>query len=160
MKLSLRNTHNGLVPIDEKGREWKGGLQLGAIVDANFPDESAGTVPMLRTWYKWMDETAREMARRGCTMPLFVDSRGRTRGSRPFKKEDAHDLFTSMYLGVDEQGRRKSWTMSDNENEVQASMEDRLWAMDRHLEWCAERGIKLTIPRNSEYQKHREAQAA
>jgi hypothetical protein len=160
MKLSLQKTSSGLIPITEKGRAWIANLDPAAVIEANLPDEVIGTVPMLRTWRKWMTETAAEMNRRGCHMPMYVDHKGQPQGQRPMNGDDAHELFTSTYLGVDEQGRRKSWSLSDKEDEVQASMGDRLHAMDTHVQWCLERGIKLTIPRNGEYYKYREASAS
>lgn len=155
MKVTLRRAEHGLVPANDKGTKFFEGLAVGDELLANFPDEFAGTIPMLRTWRKWMQETATAMCHYGCTMPLFVDSKGVPHGTRPYSAEDAHIQFTSVYLGVDEQGRRKSWSMSESMEEVQASAGDRLWAMDQHLQWCAEKGIKLTIPVKSEYFKHK-----
>lgn len=160
MKIMLKKSPYGLYPVTDRGQQWLASQELGAEFEATMPNESLGTVPMLRTWRKWMAETARHMAASGCTMPMYIDKHGEHHGRRPFNADDAHELFTSLYLGTDEHGRRKSWSLSSNDDEVQASMGDRLWAMDQHVIWCTERGIKLTIPRNSEYQKHREEQAA
>lgn len=158
MKITLTRSPKGLYPDTEKGRQWLLGLEMGAIVEASFPDETIGTVPMLRTWRKWMAETAAFMAARGCTMPHYIDKDGKHHGTRPFNADDAHELFTSTYLGVDEHGRRKSWSLTSADNEIQASMGDRLHAMDTHLQWALEKGIKLTIPRKSEYQQYRDGE--
>jgi hypothetical protein len=160
MKLTLKKSPYGLVPDTDKGKQWLLGLDMGAVVEANMPDETQGTIPMLRTWRKWMGETAAFMAARGCTMPHYIDSSGKHHGTRPFNADDAHELFTSTYLGVDEEGKRKSWSLTSADTEVQASMGDRLHAMDTHLLWCMEKGIKLTIPRKSEYQQLRNQEMA
>lgn len=152
--MKFRIGNNVLLPECEKAREEVAKLKIGGIAHVEFSDKDPGSVNMLRTWRGWMGETARHMAHMGCTMPLYIDSQGNPHGSRPFNADDAHELFTSKYLGSDESGRRKSWTMSrKDDGTVQASIGDRLWAMDRHLEWATEKGIKLTIPRNSEYTK-------
>lgn len=158
MKITLQKGPHGLIPTTIKGKRWYAGLEIGAVVEAKLPEEVAGTVPMLRTWMKWMAETAQAMSARGCKMPLYIDSSGKHHGERAFCQDDAHALFTSTYLGVDESGKRKSWSLSSADDEVQASMGDRLHAMDTHVQWCLERGIKLTIPRNSEYQSYRQEQ--
>jgi len=160
LKVLLKKSPYGLYPESEKGKQWLIGLDMGAIIEANFPDESVGTIPMLRTWRKWMQETATAMCHHGCTMPLYIDSKGIPHGKRPYNADDAHEQFTSVYLGVDEEGRRKSWSMTSDDSEVQASMGDRLHAMQTHQEWCMEKGIKLTIPRNSEYRQQMEKQCA
>jgi hypothetical protein len=160
VKLTLKKTIFGFSAVTPEGQKYLDQLQLNDEVEVSVADGNPGSWPMLKTWRKWMDETAREMSRRGCTMPLYTDSKGVSHGTRPFKADDAHDLFTSTYLGTDEQGRRKTWSLTDKRDEVQASKGDRLWAMDMHVQWCLERGIKLTIPSNSEYRKLHQQQAA
>ena len=124
------------------------------VIDVEIVNDDTGSVNMLRTWRGWMNETATAMNHWGCTMPLYVDSDGLPHGKRPYTGNDAHEQFTSVYLGVDENGARKSWTLSRKpDGTVLASIGDRLWAMDTHLAWCAEKGVKLTIPRKSEYRK-------
>ena len=126
----------------------------GDVVDLSPSDKDPGSINMLRTWRGWMKETAVWMQHRGCTMPMYINSQGDPKGSRPYNEKDAHEQFTGLYLGTDDQGRRKSWTMSKKDpDSVQASIGDRLWAMDSHLAWCTQYGIKLTIPNNSEYSK-------
>lgn len=131
----------------------------GMVIEIDLDPKDPGSINMLRTWRGWMKETAIWMQHRGCTMPLFVDSKGNPHGSRPYNEKDAHEQFTSLYLGIDEQGRRKSWSMEKNDPaSVQASIGDRLWAMDQHLAWCTDKGVKLTIPRKSEYRKLKQEQ--
>lgn len=153
MKLTLKKSPYGLYPVTDTGKQYLAALEMGIEVEVSVADGNPGSWSMLKTWRKWMAETAAEMARRGCTMPLYIDSQGNRHGSRPFKADDAHDLFTATYLGTDENGKRKTWSLTDKDDEVQASKWDRLHAMDMHVIWCAERGIKLTIPDNSEYRK-------
>lgn len=160
MKLTLKKTIFGFIAITEAGQKYFELLQLGDEFEASVADGNPGSWPMLKTWRKWMDETAREMSRRGCTMPTYIDPEGVSHGTRAFKADDAHDLFTSMYLGTDNEGRRKTWSLTDKDGEIQASKGDRLWAMQMHVDYCMERGIKLTIPSNSEFRKLQEAQAA
>lgn len=155
-KGNFRVTKSGFEPIDAEALVIHRKLDVGTFVELEHKDRSRGTVPMLRTWRGWMRETARHMARHGCTMPLMFDKDGNPFGSRPFNEYDAHELFTSRFLGVDEFGRRKSWAMNpEGDEEVTATMADRLWCMDRMMEWAAEKGINLTIPRNSQYEEER-----
>lgn len=153
MLINLTKTSTGLVPKNQQAFEALEKYENGADVDVQIKPESTGTVPMLKTWRGWMNETALAMRHYGCTMPLYVDKDGNPKGSRPYSSQDAHEHFTSVYLGVDELGRRKSWSMSKDPDFIQASMADRLWAMNTHLDWCSEKGIKLTIPENSEFRK-------
>lgn len=145
----------GFAPADTQAMAIHRKLEHGTFVELDYKDSSRGSQSMLNTWMLWMGQTAAFMAAKGCTMPLYIDSQGNHHGSRPFAKEDAHALFTMTYLGADEQGRRKSWSRNQNPDEVQASMTDRLWAMECHIEWCAERGIQITIPRKGEFQEQR-----
>lgn len=159
MKFRLGN--NVLLPECEKAREEMNNHPIGSVVNIEFSDKDPGSVNMLRTWRGWMNETATHMAHMGCTMPLYIDSKGDPHGSRPFNADDAHELFTMKYLGSDDQGRRKTWSMSrKDDGTVQASIGDRLWAMQSHLDWCSERGINITIPRNSEFNQLTEKQCA
>lgn len=153
MKLTLKKSPYGLYPVTEAGQKYYSQLEQGAEVEVSVADGNPGSWPMLKTWRKWMGETAAFMAAQGCTMPHYIDSKGKHHGKREFTGDDAHDLFTSTYLGTDENGKRKTWSLTDKDDEIQASKWDRLWAMDSHVTWCAERGIKLTIPDNSEYRK-------
>ena len=156
MILNFKTSSMGLIPNSEATSKHLRKYEQGAEIDLEVIPESTGTVSMLRTWRMWMKETAIFMRHHGCTMPLFIDKHGMPKGTRPYNADDAHEQFTSVYLGRDEQGRRKSWSISKDPDVTQASMADRLWAMDTHLDWCTEKGITLTIPKkNSEYVKEK-----
>lgn len=155
MKATFEVTQSGFRPADADAVKLHRKIQPGSFAELEHKDKSRGSQSMLNTWMMWMGQTAAFMAAQGVTMPLYIDSKGNHHGKREFKQLDAHALFTMTYLGADEQGRRKSWSRNQNPDEVQASMEDRLWAMERHIEWCAERGIQITIPREGEFQEQR-----
>ena len=106
--------------------------------------------PMKKTWRMWMSETAAWMAERGATMPLVVRADGSFSGSRKFTPEDAHELWVRTWLGVDENGDRYK-TASDDKAQM-------LHMMNRHVQWAAERGLSLTIPKDGEYKKLNERQ--
>lgn len=153
---------NGVaIPACNESFKVMGEQENGAQIELHLGDKDPGSVNLLRTWRMWMAETATWMCHRGCTMPLFIDAKGIPHGSRPYNGDDAHEQFTSIYLGTDENGKRKSWTRSKNKSDaVQASIGDRLWAMDQHLAYMTEKGCKLTIPRKSEYHKLQREQLA
>ena len=129
-------------------------MPIGKPFIATVDDGDTGSLSMLKTWRKWMAETSHYMAASGCTMPTYCDREGVAHGKRPFNENDAHELFTMRWLGSNEHGVRYSWSMSrKNPYAVVAPKGKRLFAMDRHLEWATERGIKLTIPNSGEYAK-------
>lgn len=101
--------------------------------------------PMKKTWRMWMSETAKWMAERGATMPLLVNAQGVAYKSRPFDANDAHELFVRQYLGVNEDGERYK-TATDDKAQM-------LHMMNLHIQWTAERGLSLTIPKEGEYMK-------
>jgi hypothetical protein len=144
---------NKLIPASDEALEVVKKLQPGQWLMLSPVERSTGTVPMLRTWRGWMRQTATRMAAGGCFMPLCFDADGNPHGRRPFNEYDAHELFTLKWLGADENGQRYSWAMrkTSNSDAVPAPRDRRLYAMDKHVAYCAERGIALTIPRNSEY---------
>ena len=101
--------------------------------------------PMKKTWRMWMSETAKWMADNGATMPLVIRADGTLSGSRKFNAEDAHELWVRHWLGVDENGERYK-TASDDKGQM-------LTMMNKHVQWAAERGLSLTIPKDGEYKK-------
>ena len=113
---------------------------------------------MGQTWRMWMKEVAAHMCHAGCTMPHYYDSKGNPHGSRPFNASDAHELFTSQFLGKDEEGDRLSWKMDSDGGVKVATKEQRLFAMDKFVVWATERGIPITIPRRGDYANYREMQ--
>lgn len=151
MELLLKKCGGMYAPYGDESKAAFRKVPLGKVMRCEVKNESTGTVPMLRTWRGWMAETARHMAAMGCVMPLYIDSKGVPHGTRPFNADDAHELFTIQWLGCDEDGRRYSWAISNNPDVTVAPKSKRLYAMDKHVQFCAERGIKITIPRNGEY---------
>lgn len=158
MELLLKKCGGMFAPYGDESKSAFKKQPLGAIMRCELKNESTGTVPMLRTWRGWMGETAKFMAAAGCFMWMYVDKNGVGHGKRPFNANDAHDLFTSRWLGLDEQGRRYSWAMSKDPELTVAPKFLRLHAMNLHLQYATERGIKLTIPRNSEFQRLQDEQ--
>lgn len=104
---------------------------------------------MARLWRKWMEVTSKFMASNGAKMPLMINSKGEVYGERPFNAQDAHELFTSQWLGLNENGERLSWAKSEGANT--ADKGQRFIAMMKHQQWCIEKGINLPKPRNSEF---------
>lgn len=122
-----------------------GGALKFVITESN----GNGKVGMLRLWRKWMSITAEFMANGGVTMPLMYDKDGKPYGKRRFNANDAHELFTAQWLGLDHQGNRLSWVMSEGSNV--ADKGQRVMAMMKHQNWCIEKGINLPKPRDSEF---------
>lgn len=116
--------------------------------------ERAGTMPMLALWWVWMTEIAKIMAANGCTMPLYIDSKGNANGTRPFSKDDAHELYTLKFLGSGASGQRLSWSMcKSNPSALVADKGQKLFAMRQMHDWATDRGYTLSNPESSEYQK-------
>ena len=111
---------------------------------------------MAKLWRKWMSITASYMANNGSKMPLMVREDGSWYGSRPFDANDAHELFTRQWLGVDSAGKRLSWQKKEGANV--ADKGQRFIAMMKHQNWCIEKGIDLPLPRDSEYSELQEQQ--
>ena len=93
------------------------------------------------------------MAANGATMPLCISANGQNYGSRPFNADDAHELFTARWLGVDADGNRLSWSKQGREGMRAATKGERFLAMQQHEDWATERGIILLNPRDSEYRQ-------
>jgi len=106
---------------------------------------------MARLWRAWMSTTADFMAARGVTMPLMLTSEGSQYGSRPFSADDAHELFTAQWLGVDAEGKRLSWSRSGRDDMRPADKGERFSAMQKHEQWAIDKGLMLIKPRESEY---------
>jgi len=121
------------------------------IVTVQKPN--TGKWGMARLWRQWMTTTAKFMAENGCTMPHYQTKSGDMVGSRPFNASDAHELFTSRWLGLDENGKRLSWSKSGDEDKRAATKGERFNAMRLHDQWALEKGITLLQPRGSEYEQ-------
>ena len=119
---------------------------------------NTGRWGMARLWRSWMEATAKFMAANGCTMPLMISPKGEPYGKRPFAAEDAHELFTSRWLGVDADGTRLSWSKAGHDGMRAATKGERFNALRCHEAWATERGIQLFSPRDSEYRMMQEEQ--
>ena len=150
MNIVLQKTHSmGLIALNENDYE-----HLPQNFVANIQEQSAGSMSMKNLWWSWMGATADYMAASGAYMPLFMDSDGNEHGKRRFNKDDAHELFTSKWMGTDNEGKRYSWKVRNPaEGEKIAPKSKRLYAMEKHQAWCSERGIKLLNPEDSEFRK-------
>ena len=155
MQVVLQKTHgNGLIVLSDSDYQ-----KMPNNCIALIEEPSSGSMSMKNLWWSWMQTTAAFMAGNGVTMPLMINARGEYYGSRPFDKNDAHELFTSKWMGTDENGKRYSWKVRNPaENERIATKSMRLHAMEEHQCWCVKRGIKLLNPEDSEFRKLQKAQ--
>ena len=113
---------------------------------------NVGKWGMAKLWRAWMATTAEFMASRGVTMPLMTKANGETFGARPFNADDAHELFTYQFLGVDENGKRLSWSKQGNDEMRSATKAERYYALNRLEVWGIDKGLMLFKPRDSEYE--------
>jgi len=154
MRIKLCHIQGKFVPSDDDARAFMIDVQEGQVIEVDIVEQkNPGSQTLLNTWMMWMQETAQHMAWQGVTMPLYIRSNGEMVGKRAFEQRDAHELFTSQYLGLDADGLRKTWSRTKSTEEIQASVGDRLFAMDTHKQWAIEKGIQLTIKKDSQYMK-------
>ena len=111
---------------------------------------------MAKLWRIWMASTAKWMADNGATMPLVIKN-GKPWGEREFKSDDAHDLFTMQWLGVDTDGNRLSWSKTGRDGMRAATKGERFTAMLRHEQWMVEKAIAAYQPRDSEFMELKES---
>lgn len=132
----------------------------GKPLRVQITQKNNGTIPMLKLWRMWMSEIARYKADRGATMPLYFDSEGNAVGQRKFNANDAHEAYTHLCLGSDENGVRYSWAVNSDEYEGRkvASIGQKLHAMQKFHQHCIEHGVPITIPDNSEYKQLQDKQ--
>ena len=147
-----------LLPFDAKAQKMLDSVEDGAIVQLRRTSSDVGSSNMLRTWRMWMAEIAVHGQHRGATMPLMVDRHGEPHGSRPYNSDDAHEMFCNLYLGCNKEGRRLSWSMDPDGEDVVATKSQRLFAMDKVVIWAAENTVPITIPRQGDYWDYMEAQ--
>jgi len=140
---SLRNLLNLILDI------FDGGEEVLSIEVKKWQDPA--TAAMRRTFWKWMDETAKVMADRGVVRPI-MNGKGKVLFNRPINKDDCYELFMSRWGGVDDNGYRASLSNS------RYKKGEMLHIMNQHLAWRTEQGIPLTIPRDSEFSKLNEIQ--
>jgi hypothetical protein len=124
-----------------------------ALVTIEEFDGSIGKWGMSRLWRSWMTSTANFMAANGSIMPLMTKANGDWYGKRPFNEKDAHELFTSVHLGNNKEGKRLSWAKSGDNV---ADKGQRFMACLKHEQWMVDKGIKFLIPRDSEFFKEKQ----
>lgn len=128
-------------------------LETSPILVISIQPENTGKWGMAKLWRMWMKPTAEFMHRGGCTMPLMIKPDGSTWGTRKFEKQDAHELFTSRWLGVDADGTRLSWARKGHDGMRAATKGERFNALRQHEDWATEKGLQLFNPRGSEYEQ-------
>lgn len=155
-RLQFKNINGTLIGFNEHGINYLRGIREKQIVEMKVVETNVGSFAMVKTWRMWMKEIALHMSHKGCTMPLYIDPDGIPRGSQPFDGDDAHELFTKKWLGTDKNGIRYSWGMTSDGDHSVAPKSLRLHAMDHCVQWSAEQGIAITIPREGEYRDYAE----
>lgn len=133
-------------------------LDNDSLLMCSSQPAGTGKWGMARLWRAWMATTAKYMAGNGVKMPLMIKPDGSWYGSRPFNSNDAHELFTTHHLGVDESGARLSWAKSGDQRK--ATKGERFNALRKHENWCVEKGITLFKPKGSEYDQLQDKQNA
>ncbi len=139
--------------LEQFFRDIQEELETNPQLIVTAQSKSTGKWGLSRLWRMWMGITAAWMAGRGCKQPLWIDEKGKHHGSRMFIPQDAHELFTHLWLGADENGKRLSWAKKDHDDMRAATKGERFGALRSHEEYATERGIILLKPRDSEYQK-------
>ncbi len=114
-------------------------------------DSTGGTRGMAKLWHAWMRPTAEYLVQKGYHMPLLLDPEGKPYGQRALTAEDCHQGFTAMWLGVDRDGQRLSWSEKPRAGMRPATPAERYRALLQHEHWATVRGIQL--PRNSEFRQ-------
>lgn len=137
--------------IDQYFEELLKELDEHKLLICSSQPANTGKWGMARLFRKWMATTADFMANNGVTMPLMTKSDGTTYGTRRFNADDAHELFTAQWLGVDQEGVRLSWSKTGRDGMRPATKGERFDALRKHENWCVEKGITLFVPRDSEY---------
>ena len=144
--------------LDEANQLMQKELDEHNVLILTLKPATVGKWGMAKLWYSWMASAAKFMAANGSKMPLMIKSNGEWYGSRPFNEKDAHELFTSQWLGVDEKGIRLSWAKGKHDGMRPASKGERWIALRKMEIWCVEKGINILNPRDSEYRKLTEEQ--
>lgn len=100
------------------------------------------TIPMNKTWRMWMETTGEWLRARGVVIDI-KNGVGEIVLSKPITNEETHEYFVGHWLGRNENGEREKNSKMDK-----ARM---LYMMEKHEQWCIEKGIPIIIPSNSEY---------
>lgn len=126
-----------------------------------------GTMPMRALWAMWMVDIAKYQSDRGATMPILAPETKqdgsigwKVIGSRPFNETDAHEAYTKLCLGCDENGVRFSWAVNSEtyEGRKVADIGRKLHAMQKFHQFCIDNAIPIRIPETSEYQQLQDQQ--
>lgn len=126
-------------------------LEANPSLVVSTQSRDAGKWGMARLWRSWMEKTGTFMASSGVTMPMMIDKQGVIFRTRPFNGNDAHELFTEQWLGVDDKGVRLSWSKRGRDGMRPATKGERYFALNRHEIWALDKGLTLFKPRDSEY---------
>ena len=144
--------------LEEVFNELQAMLDDKPVIVLSAQDGNTGKWGMARLWRSWMATTAKFQAANGVTMPLMISSKGNYYGTRPFNQNDAHELFTTQWLGTGADGLRLSWAKQARDGMRPATKGERYCAMIQHDHWCVERGIQLLKPKGSEYEELQKSQ--
>ena len=128
-------------------------LEKAPLIIVSTQDSGTGKWGMARLWRDWMTTTTKRMVAAGVTMPLCVGPTGESFGSRTFTSEDAHELYTYKWLGVDADGKRLRGGRQARDGMRPATKGERYIALLRHENYCTDKGILLLKPRGSEYEQ-------
>lgn len=128
-------------------------LEETSVLVVTTQNPSTGKWSLARLWRSWMAPTAEWMHNRGAFMPRWFDAEGKPHGRRQFNANDAHELYTHLWLGSDENGNRLSWAKKDHDGMRAATKGERFGALRSHEEYAVDRGILLFKPRDSDYLK-------
>lgn len=128
-------------------------LKESPVLVVSVNSAHTGKWGMTRLWRSWMAPTAKFMADNGVKQPLMIKSDGSWYGERPFDENDAHELFTRQWLGVDKDSIRLSWSRKAHSGMRVATKGERFNALRKHEEWALSKGIILFKPRGSEYER-------
>lgn len=130
-------------------------VDSGERVKVKVTRQSNGTLSLDRHWRALMAESAKLMAERGVTMQ-FKSPKGEGSFSRPINSDDCHELFTSQFVPLSSNGKRKSWSKSGRDKMDVADTGERCQALERLYAFWMERGINLSRYEDSEYEKIKE----
>lgn len=144
--------------LDSLFEEFSKELEKAPLIVVSSQSASTGKWGMARLWRSWMSTTADWMAKNGARMPLCLNKAGINYGTRSFNKNDAHEMFTAMWMLVDADGTRLSWAKKSHDGMRAATKGERFLAMWKHEQYAIDRGILLFKPKDSEYSKLEEEQ--
>ncbi|WP_338805088.1 hypothetical protein WDV76_08640 [Xenorhabdus griffiniae] len=139
-KSNLNLLTNKLTELANTGKRWR-------IKTTEWRD--LRTIPMNRTWRMWMNTTGDWLRARGVVIDI-KNGVGEVVLSKPITDEETHEYFVGHWLGRDENGEREKTRDMDKGK--------MLYMMEKHEQWCIEKGIPIIIPNDSEYMKLKQEQ--